>query len=248
MKHLSLACLLLMAISSAGQHIQQEPYDFPIKPGSDEWRKFQSGMEMVQACQLPQDIMRKLSTEALARTCLSYPLIGNIYAYEDLQTGLRRIIAEFNGLQELLLRDDAGSELMKFYSEMKPSNLNQNWSLLEKGEFSFDFLTIEMLLAQNEIINTLSKEQRKQLVSDGLNKFKEKEVLIETFGGHGLTTSAFLIAKVLDIERALDGKPAELGAGETTRESFEVFLNHAVPLNENVILDVITNAQSYINQ
>ena len=49
------------------------PYDFPIKPGTEEWQKIKSGDEIAMVCSIPDSILTSLTTEALAKTCLNYP-------------------------------------------------------------------------------------------------------------------------------------------------------------------------------
>lgn len=53
------------------------PYDFPIKPGTDEWAKLKSGKEMAEICNIPDSILTSLTTEALTITCLNYPPKNN---------------------------------------------------------------------------------------------------------------------------------------------------------------------------
>lgn len=37
-------------------------WDYPIKPGTEEWTNFKSGQEMLNACQIPENILKNLST------------------------------------------------------------------------------------------------------------------------------------------------------------------------------------------
>jgi len=31
-------------------------WDYPVKPGMEEWRQFKTGQAMVEACQIPQEV------------------------------------------------------------------------------------------------------------------------------------------------------------------------------------------------
>lgn len=77
-----------------------EPYDYPIKPGTEEWKNLKTGKEMTEACPIPPEILLKLSTEALGITCLKYPLYLDIFFSANLQTGIEFAIKRFNGLTE----------------------------------------------------------------------------------------------------------------------------------------------------
>ena len=60
------------------------PYDFPIKPGTGEWKKLKSGDEMVDASKIPDSVLISLSTEPLAKTSLNYPMLNGIYYWRNL--------------------------------------------------------------------------------------------------------------------------------------------------------------------
>lgn len=91
-----------------------DAYDYPIKGGTEEWKRFTSHDEMLKACQIPDAILKDMSTAGLVETVMNYPLYGDIYAYSSFQVGLNAIAAQFNGLAELLIRDDAGIELLRY--------------------------------------------------------------------------------------------------------------------------------------
>ncbi len=78
-KFFTLITLLFLSISTFAQQQTNTPYDFPVKPGSEQWAAFTTGQQMVDACQIPEDVLSQLSTEALAETCMNYPLYSNIY-------------------------------------------------------------------------------------------------------------------------------------------------------------------------
>lgn len=94
-----------------------EPYQYPIVPGMSEWSEFNSLQEMSEACQIPEDILPNMTTEALVETIMHYPLFINAFAYENPQLGLRHIKEYYNGLQELYKRDDAIEKLEEFIRE-----------------------------------------------------------------------------------------------------------------------------------
>lgn len=42
-----------------------ESYQYPVVPGMEEWAKLGSLQEMAEACQIPEEILSKMTTEAL---------------------------------------------------------------------------------------------------------------------------------------------------------------------------------------
>lgn len=209
---------------------------------------------MVDACQVPENVLQSMNTAALVQTCLNYPLLSQLSAYNNLQTGIGAVIAGFNGFKELLQRPDAGAEIMKVYGKMKPNALNKDWSLLEQGKFVFKFEAIELLIAQQPIINSLSKEQKVALVAESLQKFKEKDVLVEIFGATGLISSALIMGRILEKENFIPSGSASgaqvsaVGSGNVSSEAVQAFLRRAEVVDANVVLNVVVDAQAYLKQ
>ena len=92
------------------------PYEYPVLPGTSEWVALGTYQNRLASCQIPEDTLQKLSTDALVQTILNYPFKMNLYAYEDLQKGYERLRAHFNGLQELEYRED-GLAVLQSYSQ-----------------------------------------------------------------------------------------------------------------------------------
>lgn len=62
-----------------------EPYQFPIVPGSPVWETFTTHQDMLDATQVPDNVLESLSTTALIRTVMDYPLLGDMYLYNTVQ-------------------------------------------------------------------------------------------------------------------------------------------------------------------
>lgn len=106
----SLGILPVLAQSPA------DPYDFPLKPGTTAWAQLNTGKEMWEVCQIPDVVLKNLSTEALAITCMNYPLYGDYISSNDIQSGILRMIDNFNGLKELSSRSDGAQKLIEIYA------------------------------------------------------------------------------------------------------------------------------------
>ena len=99
------------------------PWDYPAKPGTEEWNQLKSHQEKIDACQIPGGILLSLSTENLTRICVQYPLLYDIFAFSFFPTGGEILFDDFNGIRELFKRENASKELLKHYNYMT-SNLN----------------------------------------------------------------------------------------------------------------------------
>lgn len=94
-----------------------EPYEYPVRPGMEGWSKLASLQEMIDASQVPVDIVDKMTTDALARTVIEYPLVVNTLAYDTPKEGIEEVSNYFYGLRTLLQRDDAKQVLERLQEE-----------------------------------------------------------------------------------------------------------------------------------
>lgn len=190
--------ILVMACLPEKVHKANDAYDFPIRPGTDEWRALGSHDDMVEACQIPEKLLREMSTEGLIETVLNYPLFMDMLAYNDLQVGFDAVAFQFNGLNELLNRADAGSKLLMRYKTIAPEALGENWTSEQKGEYAFRLAYVEILLAQKNILSNLSKNELTNLLSEALHKYQQKMRLPETYGYLSIQSTVFLMGRVLN--------------------------------------------------
>lgn len=177
---------------------------------------------MYNKCQIPVDIISDLTTEALAKTCLSYPLFGLMNAYNTPQTGFNAVRTNFNGIDALFERKDAGSVLLNIYKSMNPENVDKSWSSLERGNFSESFRNIEILLAQNVIQNTIDDSDKKILLKELKSKYDAKFNILDIYGTIGLQSSLFPAAKIMDKKGLLKDK----------KDSISLFLETSQMLTE----------------
>jgi hypothetical protein len=194
-------CFLIFTLITVHAQKIDVPYNYPVKPGSESWRKFNSQAEMISACQIPEDVLSQLSTRALVETCLNYPLFPQLFAYNNLQDGFNRFASKFNGFKELFLRKDAPSILLERYKKMDPSGYSQTWPSVRKGEFIYSYLFIEILLAQDQIISKLTPNGKKELARETVKKFDTKVKEKELFGLIGLSHTSFVMSKTLSQEK-----------------------------------------------
>lgn len=176
-------------------------YDYPIKPGTAEWKTLTSHDQMINVCQIPQAIIANMTTEDLIETCLNYPLFGDILAFEQIQNGFEVVSAHFNGMKELLKRKDAGTVLLKNYKEMDPNAIDQNWPLEKKGEYVAKFWFVEILIAQEEILTELKKTQMESLLAECIVKVQEKAKYPDGYGMLSNRNILLIAGRIMLIEK-----------------------------------------------
>lgn len=126
----SLICLMLIMTSNSfalsndedvsteqNQYTITESYEYPVVPGTDEWKSFTSHVQMIQACQVPENILKKMTTEALFQTVMDFPLLGDALLFDDSDAGYNALKTNCNALRELLEREDASTLFNNYNSQ-----------------------------------------------------------------------------------------------------------------------------------
>ena len=130
-------------------------YNYPVYPGTEEWKHFQTGEEMDEACQVPLDILSTMSTQALLQAIWEFPLIFWIFHRSQYQSGFESYFFKNNAYNELITRQDAGSCILKRLYLLNPA-LNMNAKTVSN--------CFELLMSQPVFLSQLNDCQKKQLI------------------------------------------------------------------------------------
>ena len=87
-KSVLISILLFNALT--GQVISQT-WNYPVKLGTSEWAELKTNEEKYEACRIPNDILKSLSTFDLIEICIEYPLFHRVILYKDLITGFNNL-------------------------------------------------------------------------------------------------------------------------------------------------------------
>jgi len=165
-----------------------DAYDFSVKPGTEKWKAFDDSREMLKACQVPEQILRKMSTAGLVKTVMNQPLFWSTIMFHTktpdsagMQWGFNVLVSQFNGIQELLKRRDAGTELLLKYRSIPLPK--KEASDTEIGDYLFYCYSFEILFAQGYIRAGLTETQLEELRKELLAKYEIKKAL-KSEGGY----------------------------------------------------------------
>ena len=185
------------------QYTIDKPYDFrPITeaPGF----AYLPNREKLEALQLPEDILNKMTTRTLVETCLNYPLFTEVMTSSSgIRGGMQTLIEQkfFNGFNELLERKDAYIYLReKFLSFDQLAITNKGWSGNEWAEYRFKLTKILLLLGRDEVLESAnaSYESKISLLRGILLKFEKTLTREEEhYAGYPHGELFFLICKIL---------------------------------------------------
>ncbi len=187
----------------------KEPYEFPVKPGTPQWASFTSWLEMYESSQISEDILTDITTEALAETCLSYPLAFDFLYANDELLRISQTIADFNGLNELSKREGGAKCLVDEYEKLDKFAINRPPHYIIKESYSI-LAYAELLLSNDVFFTKLNEEDLRHLYEVTSTKLEYKLNNIDYFSYVDLKKSLLLNSKIrLKVDKNISPKEKE---------------------------------------
>ena len=196
-------CLFsLFASSLHAQTTEKVTWDYPLKYGSPEWSELKTVEEQFNAYNIPDEIIKNISTEELVKVCMLYPEWGLMNAYNSRQSGFGVLVSRFNGFQELFKRGDAAIVLMKEYDKLDPLEASPDWTPLQQGKYSFQFTKIEMFLCQKSMIDKLDNADIIVLKEMAVSKYQKKRMFPEIYSLWSISPTVGICVEIIKKEDA----------------------------------------------
>jgi hypothetical protein len=225
--------LLLIAIPLISFTQEKVTWDYPVKPGSEEWKSFQSSAEMVESCQIPNDILHTLSTDDLVNLCLRYPMFLDIHFANNIQDGLDIIISRFNGFVELYNRIDCPEVLMDRYFKETPGDVKE-----KKNNNTMTLFYLELLISQEQVIAQLDKSQRNKLFKEALKKINIKRS--KKYSTYYELGSALILSRLLNSSNMKNKIDSDMWLKQ--------FNKRGMLIDSDKIFKIINIAQEYVEK
>jgi hypothetical protein len=195
-KYWTLLLFLCLTWLVQAQNKADYAYDFPINPSTKEWENLKTEDERFEAMQIPLELLKSMSTENLIITCLNYPAFGH-YALFNFTDGINHLIQNFNGLQELLLREDAPAKMISLYVKLGISTTNIE--SIKTELWGMRLCYFELLLTKDEIIDKLNEDEKINLMKEVQKKISDKVNDSECrYSLFSIQPTFLITAKVLD--------------------------------------------------
>jgi len=149
--------------------IAADRYEFPVTPlkTPEEWGKLETISDKFDALQIPEDILKNMSTAGLVATCLDYPLFGNMFAYNSYHLGLQSLIINFNGLRELFNRDDCASALLELYKNLSYESIINS----DDPYYTIRIRYLDYLMSYEGVLSNLNHSETLDLLRYSVNAF-----------------------------------------------------------------------------
>lgn len=168
---ITLAVIGIIFIPQVFAGSNNRAYQYPYATDSEEWKAL-TRPERVAVSQIPEDILQDMSTKSLIDAVLAYPMRADLFVINTYRQGFLKVYSEFNGLQELVGREEAALGLLQKYKAMK----------IGDPETVLDLKFIEILLAQREITEKTEQAIRDEIEKEVDKKLLEKERYSDIYG------------------------------------------------------------------
>jgi hypothetical protein len=177
--------------------LEYHGYQFTIIPGTEAWKSLDINENKHTLLQIPEDTLSIISTQRLIETCLYYPMMIDVFAFDNLMQGFDAIRKNFNGFNELFQRQDVTIHLLSYYQSRPPAFITQFEESVDKGRYSLDFVRLELMIAQTEVIKQLNLLQMQELVISILEKKQQQADLQQYYSRVFIPVSAIVVGKIL---------------------------------------------------
>lgn len=166
------------------------------------------------ACEVPASRLRNMTTEALVKSMMSYPLNFMVCAYDDPKDAIDLIIQYSPLHQEFLSRSDAAEVFVDFYAG---ANLDMS---LEKSDFDGNYTSLSYANAMfmdhfiaSGLMTGLGKASVRQKLTEAVSKkLQERLQDSETFSVYSIRPLVNInVAESLGINVVADGTSARSG-------------------------------------
>lgn len=171
-------------------------YVYPIEVARG--KSFEERIEMFK---IPAQILHCLSTDALIKSCISYPEMGLMWAMSDLQGGFDKIYAMCNGFEELFGRGDKYQALIYLYKQLSFNKDWQSYTDLENGRYMDNIVRHELIIVQYEILNDLTTPEKIELFQLALDNQKKKYALAKYWGTVGMGTTCAILSRIMYLDK-----------------------------------------------
>ena len=219
---------------------QKVSWDYPIKPGSEQWKAFQTHDEMLKTCQIPDEIIVNMKTKDLVETIFNYPLLSEVVTYNSLQKGMDKVTSNFNGFKNLFEQKDALQELLYKYETMDPNAVSTFRESHKKGEYAYKMRFLELVVSQNNLKNQWDENSSKRFIKLLLKNRTSQKSDVKTFGDWDDIPMAYSAGNVLKYTNQKDKI-------ENDKSSFKNFMITSLPKNKDELEQIFTIASKYVN-
>lgn len=195
-----LLCFFFFAIGCKKNNCEEvidQVYAYPVEAA-----RGKSSEERIEMFKIPEQILHCLSTDALIKSCISYPEMRLMWTMSNLQGGFDKVYAMCNGFDELWGRGDKFQKLIYLYKQL---DFNRDWKSytdLENGIYMDLINRHELIIAQYEILYDLTNPEKIELFQLALDNQKKKYYVQSQYWGIvGMMTTCAILSRIMYLDK-----------------------------------------------
>ncbi|MCX6151790.1 MAG: hypothetical protein NTX22_14800 [Ignavibacteriales bacterium] len=241
-------CLFILSYSLFGQNMdkykninwriyhQLNFSDF-VDINSEEWKNM-SKKEKKELMQIPENELKTMSTKDLIETYINCAYTRSFFLYSDVDKYYEKLKRSFNGVNELLNRQDAVDEILRYYLKMDPKD-----NTISTGgiQIPFQIQFLEYLIGNPDFVKKISSSQLPLIATELIKKYQMKiktsPLIIET-----IESNIYAISRLLC--RNETGKHNKL----TSLESIHSLQKTGRLPNDRIASQIINLANDFIGK
>ena len=219
----------------------QVTWDYPVKPGSEEWRLMPYA-EKVEKSQPPKELLNSWDTETLFKYCVDYPLNKVIGMYNNPNEGFKRVYEQSTVWQEFIQRKNALNVFAQYF-EMRP--FKQLFEIKDDKNLGNELVSLyflEKLVSETDFSLHLDSSDRRKLANIIYQTHQSKREYPDRIFGFPYNSSLVALVKILESDQVISSNDEISLAnfrGKTGNESF---------VDETMESSIVSKAINYINK
>lgn len=164
------------------------PIQYLAEINHNEWVKIRHIEDRIKACNPTQEELERMSTEAILKSLVHYPLNYLIFSYEDPLMAINLLAERSLIHHEFEKRSDAAQAIIKLFSEVEDIEMNphrKSFSEFKRLQY-VDEIFLEYYMASGRIPNIYSKETADELCKAINTKIEDRTSRPEVFSNVSL--------------------------------------------------------------
>ncbi|MDR1135360.1 MAG: hypothetical protein LBL49_04150 [Clostridiales Family XIII bacterium] len=153
MRKVLISFFVIFIVGIFAAPVLAEDYEYQTTHESPEWANMDHP-QMLAATQIAQSELDEMDTAVLLNAVLDYPLLVDIFLFNSLEQGVNVLRSRFNGLDELLNREDIGQAIINRYGSL---------SMQRGGRAEFKLMALDAMLSATVVFEQLSEEEQEEI-------------------------------------------------------------------------------------
>ena len=214
--------------------IVSDRYIYPIVPGMIEWQQLESIDDTYKHCQLPDSVLKNISTPGLIDALIHAPMFTDFYTLSNSASALKwqAHYQNFNSATDLFMRKDAGNALVAYY-KLVNFDCFINTSVGTYREYE-RMMGLEILFTKQEILDNMEHEKKKEGIA----------ALLANYEQYGYWHSLFPMAHIMLADKYA---PIVQYSQEHIEEFQYTLEGYDYPSNPNQWNIIISYVKNFIN-